>query len=43
MKIYISQPMGKGRTKEEILEERRKGIEIAKIYYPNAEFLDTYF
>lgn len=43
MKIYISQPMGKGRTKEEILEERRKGIEVVKIYYPNAEFLDTYF
>ena len=43
MKIYISQPMGKGRTKEEILEERRRGIEVAKIYYPNAEFLDTYF
>ena len=42
MKIYIVQPM-RGRSKEEILEERELGKRVAQVYYPNAEFLDSYY
>jgi hypothetical protein len=40
MKIAISQPM-KGKTKEEILEERKRVLEIAKI--KGDEVIDTVF
>ena len=42
MKVYISQPM-RGRSKEEILDERDKGMQVIRVYYPDAEFLNNYF
>lgn len=42
MKVYIAQRMS-GLTKEEILEEREKGKAVVKVYYPDAEFIDSYF
>ena len=42
MNVYISQPM-KNRSKEEILDERAKGEAAVRVYYPSAEFLNSYF
>lgn len=42
MKIYIIQPM-RDRTKEQILEDRALGKRVAKIYYPEAVFLENYY
>ncbi|MFQ9065977.1 MAG: hypothetical protein ACLR5O_02210, partial [Romboutsia timonensis] len=42
MKVFISQPM-KGRTEEEILNERNKAIELLKSNNSNIEILDSYF
>lgn len=41
-KVFISQPM-KGRTEQEILEERADLLSIAKEKYPDAELIDSYF
>jgi hypothetical protein len=44
MKVFISQPM-RGRSQEQILEERQKGIAFIQRQHPNQtiEILDTYF
>lgn len=43
MKVFISQPM-KGKTEEEILEERKKLIELAEdIVEKPVEVIDSYF
>ena len=44
MKIFISQPM-RGKTQEEILSERERGIAFIKEQYPTeeVEIIDTYF
>lgn len=43
MKIFISQPM-RGKTDEEILEERTKAIDIAKErYHADVEIIDSFF
>lgn len=41
MKIFISQAM-RGRTDEEILEERQKAKKIIDGIYPDCEFIDSY-
>lgn len=41
MKIFISQAM-RGRTDEEILEERQKAMKIIEDIYPNCEFIDSF-
>ena len=44
MKIFISQPM-RGKTQEEILSERERGIAFIKEHCPleDIEVIDTYF
>ena len=42
MKVFISQPM-KDRSKEEILKERKKAINLLMINNYNVEILDSYF
>lgn len=42
MKVYIVQPM-RERSKEQILKERELGKRVTQVFYPNAEFLDTYY
>lgn len=41
MKVFISQPM-KGKTEQEILEERKDIIAQIKTYHPGAEIIDSY-
>ena len=41
-KVFISQPM-KGRSEQEILEERADLYSRAKERYPDAELIDSYF
>lgn len=41
-KVFISQPM-KGRTDQEIIEERAELFAHAKETYPDAELIDSYF
>lgn len=42
MKVYIIQPM-RDRTEEQIKAEMERGKQVVRIYFPNAEFLETYF
>ena len=42
MKVYIAQRMA-GLTREEILRERELGKAVVRVYYPEAEFIDSYF
>lgn len=42
MKVYISQRMA-GLTRDEILAERELGKAAVRVYYPDAEFIDSYF
>lgn len=42
MKVYIVQQMA-GLTREEILRERALGEKVVRVYYPDAEFIDSYF
>jgi len=42
MKVFISQPM-RNRSKEEILKERNKAINLLMINNYNVEILDSYF
>ena len=42
MKVYISQRMA-GLTQEEILRERELGKAVVRVYYPEAEFIESYF
>lgn len=41
-KVFISQPM-KGKTEQEILEERANIFQLAKESFPDAELIDSYF
>ena len=41
-KVFISQPM-KGKTEQEILEERASVFQLAKESFPDAELIDSYF
>lgn len=41
MKVFISQPM-KGKTDEEILEERAKAFSLIRRTIPDAELIDSF-
>ena len=40
VKVFISQPM-RGKSEEEILEQRKRALKESEEHYPNSQILDS--